>query len=279
MTALAMPYPHIAKGRFSSLDAWSDESLAQQVGVRIAFTTRQGGVSEGAYASLNLADHVGDNPAAVQENRTRLMSAFGASDFDVLVPHQVHGSTVVEVDDRTSFTFARQQARAGADALVVDMPHVAALLCFADCVPLIAVGPTGAFAVIHAGWRGVENEIAVAAVHKLAAAVARKQDVSLQDALGVINVYLGPYIHAECFETGPDVHRLFAEKFGPTCVYDASRINLGQALRIQLVRSGICEDRIADVGLCTVCENQMFFSFRAQSGNAGRHGALAFRQD
>ena len=73
------------------------------------------------------------------------------------------------------------------------------------------------------------------------------------------------------------VHRLFVEKYGEECAFDQTHINLGKALRVQFERIGISSERIADVDYCTVCNNDKFFSFRAQLGIAGRHGAFAIR--
>ena len=76
--------------------------------------------------------------------------------------------------------------------------NAAALLCYADCVPVIIVSPTGRFAVVHAGWRGVDNLISVKAVRSMAYA-----DEALlgADAASTYNVYIGPHIGPECFET------------------------------------------------------------------------------
>lgn len=77
MTTLVLPDPELTKGRFASISAYSDKALYAATGVRIAFTTREGGVSEGPYASLNLGSHVKDDIASVRENRHRVLRAFG----------------------------------------------------------------------------------------------------------------------------------------------------------------------------------------------------------
>ena len=277
-TTLVMPYPHLSKGRFMSLEAYSDEALFNQIGVRVAFTTRAGGVSTGPYASLNFGSHVEDNPEAVNQNRAILLKAFQVENYQLLVPHQVHQDTIVTVDCPKQFEAVQKQADQGADAVMVDTEGIAALLCFADCVPVIAVAPTGLFCVIHAGWRGVENEITAQAVLKMAQRLVDQTSVSLDEAINSINVYIGPYIHGECFETGPDIHRLFVDKFGSECSFDDTHLNLGKALSVQLGRIGVNSRRIADVDKCTVCNNSIFFSYRAQDGIAGRHGAFAYKK-
>ena len=159
-----LPIPQITARRFGArcLPALTDDALYERTGVRVAFTGRAGGVSEGPYSSLNLGNHVGDGPASVERNRALVLEALDAADVPLVVPSQVHGEVVVELDDASpeALDAAREAALAGADALVATVPGIAALLCFADCVPVIVVSPTGRFAVAHAGWRGVENGVA-----------------------------------------------------------------------------------------------------------------------
>ena len=157
MTTLSLPLPVLTKGRFASLDAYTDESLFEACGVRIAFTTRQGGVSAGPYASLNLGSHVDDDLSLVEKNRKIVLSSLSCGDAPLIVPKQVHGDRVLSVSDAKDVRAVADDAAQGADGIVVGASRVAALLCFADCVPVIIVSPTGRFAVVHAGWRGVEN--------------------------------------------------------------------------------------------------------------------------
>ncbi len=274
MTTLVLPLPELTKGRFASLDAYTDEKLFAATGVRIAFTTRQGGFSQGCYGSLNLGHHVDDCLETVLRNRQVVQESFGGADAPLIVPNQVHGDALVNVHDVGQAESAQHLAAEGADGVLVDVPGVAALLCFADCVPVVMVSPTGRFAVVHAGWRGVDNLISAKAANALAQADV---DCLGQDALSQLNVYIGPHIGPECFETGEDVHSRFKQKFGEACVFDGTHIDLAAALRVQLEAIGVSADRICDLGKCTVCCNEEFFSYRAQGGVCGRHGAFAYR--
>lgn len=274
-----LPIPKMTARRFGArrLPALTDDALFERTGVRIAFTGREGGVSVGPYASLNLGNHVGDDPAAVERNRALLMEALGAAGVPLVVPSQVHGETVVELADASpeALDAARDAARAGADALVAHVANVAALLCFADCVPVIAVSPTGRFAVAHAGWRGVMNGVAAKAVR----ALARADAVELgPDAAGGYNVYVGPHIHASCFETGADVRERFEARFGSACIPDERHVDLLEALTLGLEEAGVDRARVADAGACTACASDEYFSYRAAGGTCGRHGAAAFRK-
>lgn len=254
----------------------TDDALFAQVGVRIAFTGRAGGVSEPPYDTFNLGTHVGDDRAAVERNRLLLLDALEVLDAALVVPNQVHGDVLVNITSADEAEVAAKQAQAseGADGFVVSAPQVAALLCFADCVPVIIVSPTGRFAVVHAGWRGVLNGIVPAAVQRLATLDA--SELGPRAATGY-NVYLGPHIHAECFETGDDVRQRFVSYFGPQVAPDKSHVDLTRALRDDVRCIGVAHDRIVDSGVCTVCTSDRFFSYRASGGTCGRHGAFAVR--
>lgn len=279
----ALPLPTLEADTRASLHLLTDNALAHQLGVRVAFSGRAGGVSEGpdgAFASLNLGAHVNDDPACVAENRRRLLRAFDAEDDRLIVPTQVHGTYVAYVE-KGAEAFAAREAEEAADGVAVapDVDDVAVLLCFADCVPLIVVSPSGAYAVSHAGWRGAYGGIAGDTVRLLAERdVARGAFAATEEAAAAYNVYRGPYIHKECFETGEDVRTQFAERYGEACTPDARHVDLGAALDVDLKRAGIAPERIADADVCTVCDNEHYFSYRGQSGICGRHGALALRE-
>lgn len=274
-----LPLPRLDALRSGAhrLSGLGDPALADACGVHIFFTTREGGVSEGAYGALNLGSHVGDDPACVQENRRILMEALGAAGMPLVVPNQVHGDALVVIcdGDPAGIEAAQTAAAAGADGILVGVPDVAALLCFADCVPVVIVSPTGRFAVVHAGWRGVMAEAAPGALRELAALDGLEGAAG--DPAGC-NVYIGPHICPSCFQTGEDVAAGFAERFGTDCVPDARHVDLQAALAASLVRAGASPDRIASADACTRCQSERFFSYRASGGVCGRHGAIAFRK-
>lgn len=259
----------------------TDAALEAACGVRMGFTERAGGLSSGAYASLNLGRFAGEGEAAARANMGRLMEAVGCADAALLNPQQVHGSDMVLVLDAAPETVeaADAAAQAGADALVVDALDVFALLGFADCVPVVMVSPTGAFAVAHAGWRGTRARIVskvLTALAELSCAEGAFSDVA--EAAAACNIYIGPYIHSECFEVSADVHGLFCDEFGDAVCPDASHVDLGAAIRSDAEGAGADARRIADADACTVCNGDRFFSYRASGGVCGRHGAFAVRK-
>ena len=270
--------PRLTRGFFTPAEGgeplaiWTDETLFERARVRVAFPERSGGASMGPYASLNLAAHVDDDAAAVSENRQRLLSALGLSGMPLVVPKQVHGDRVLALKKASAQAVDdfRAEAGKGADALLVPVRGVAALLCFADCVPLVIVAPSGRFAVVHAGWRGVENGIAAKALHQLMLG-----EPGLAVDASCVNVYRGAYIRSECFEVDEELHDLFTSRYGDEIAPDGTHLDLGRALDADLVRAGVSPERIAEVGECTVCANDRWFSYRAAHGRpCGRHGAL-----
>ena len=258
-------------GEDGPIAVWTDEALYEKAQVRVAFTERSGGVSSGGYASLNMAAHVEDDPDDVNENRRRLLRALGMDGVPYVVPKQVHGDRVVQLRkaNAQSVEEFRDQAARGADALLLEARGVAGMMCFADCVPLVIVAPSGRFAMVHAGWRGVQNGIAVKALHKLMLG-----EPGLAVDASHVNVYRGAYIHAECFEVDAELHYSFVEQFGRAVAFDPTHIDLGRALDLELVKAGVNPDRIADVGQCTVCDNGRWFSYRGQGGVCGRHASV-----
>lgn len=282
-----LPLPRLEARALDPLHIVTDDALARETGVRVVFTGRKGGLSTGDYRGLNLAGHVGDDPSSVEENRALLMRVLAAPDVPVVVPNQVHGDNLVVIENSSTRGRVAELARVraicaeGADGIVCHAPDVAPLLCFADCVPVVVVSPSGSFAVVHAGWRGVIASIASKAVLRLVEhdrSVARLTSLPVEDIAGSYNVYIGPHIHGECFECGEDLIRRFVDQFGEACSRDPRHVDLAEALRIDLVRVGVDGSRIADAGACTMCHPDQYYSYRAEGGTCGRHGALAFRR-
>lgn len=269
---LDLPYPRLAEGRFSSCAILTDDGLYAATGVRMGFTQRTGGVSAPPFDGLNLGNHVGDNLDSVRENRRLLFSACGMQGDAVIVPKQVHGDVVVTCSDRDSVSSSIACAQKGADAVVVSCEEVGAMLCFADCVPVVIVSPRCTFAVVHAGWRGVMAHIAESAASRIC-----EMDGVEPSSL---NVYIGPHIHACHFEVGRDLARQFAEEFGSDVLADERHVSLKRALGCGLVSLGVDGRRIVDAGACTVCDGgKRYFSYRASEGHCGRHAAFAVRHD
>lgn len=268
---LRLPYPRLAESSFFSGDTEiplvTDEALFACCKTRIAFTMRKGGLSKGAYGQLNLYYGVGDESAVVDENRRMLIDAVGAGRVadSLISPKQVHGITCIEVGDIEE---TKRRAQEGADGITCAIPNVPVLLCSADCVIVVLVAPTGAFAVVHAGWRGALASIAGIGLTQLVKATGCLPSE--------INCYIGPHIEACCYEVDSGLLKDFVSEFGNECNAGDRHLDLTAAVTCSLVRAGANRKRIAKTGYCTSCDNDLFFSYRAQDGICGRHGAIAF---
>ena len=242
-------------------------------GVTLAFTERTGGVSAAPFASLNLGDACGDEPEAVAENRRRALGALGCADLlDRLVnPRQVHGDHVVVVgsSEPDALAAAVGEARAGADAVVCTCEDVPVLLCYAVCVPVMFVCP-GGFAVVHSGWRGTEKRIAAKALRVL----LERTGAAPTEALA----YVGPHIGVADYEVSPELAARFSASFGPEVVRPGNSLDLGRAVALALLEAGLGERSICDCGISTAASTNRFYSYRAEGGHCGRHGALAIRR-
>ena len=210
-TAAGLPLPKLSRGRFvhsvkslaaqDYIEAWTDEGLFDACGLRIAFTERNGGESEAPYSSLNLKiPGISDTEEETQSpdphiptNRRILTSALGCENMPLICPNQVHKDAIVQIDsaDSESINQALQAVRDGSVAVLISCDGVAALLCFADCVPLVFVAPNASFVVVHCGWRGVALHLARKAFEQLV------QQSSSNPA--DINIYIGAFIHHGCF--------------------------------------------------------------------------------
>jgi YfiH family protein len=229
-------------------------------GELIAGTTlRNGGVSGGPYASLNLAAHVGDDSGHVAQNRRRFIEAAG-SPAQPLWLNQVHGATVLR-DPRVS-----QEA---ADGVVCTEPGSVAAVLTADCLPVLFASTVEAeVAAAHAGWRGLAAGILEATVHAMKTDPAR------------IRAWLGPAISQPAFEVGQEVRERFCD-LDPACAghflsNDRRRwqADLYGLARHRLTAAGVTE--IYGGGHCTFRDKERFFSYR-RDGECGRMCSFVFR--
>ncbi len=259
--------------RFTSHGVTLLGDTARPGGVTFAFTERGGGVSQGPYASLNLGSRCGDDPAAVARNRELALAAIGAEGIaaNLVEPKQVHGSEVVVVrsSEEGELESARDQAQAGADAVVCTAAGVPVLLCFADCVPVVLCAP-GAFAVVHSGWRGTLARISAKALGVLCEeAGCEPSDVY---------AYVGPHILGADYEVSEELLATFTSEFG-TIVHAAattSNLDLSAAIACALEQAGLPAQNLVDPHVSTATNLGRFYSYRAEGGICGRHAAIAY---
>jgi YfiH family protein len=238
-----------------------------------AFSTRQGGVSRGPYATLNLGMSVGDDPTAVEENRRRFFGSFDIRPSQVVRVKQVHGDDVLTVDaalvSRQGFPNLLLDEGYAYDALVTNLPDLALVVSTADCLPILIHDPVqGAAAAVHAGWRSTARRIAARTLEAMAAACGTDP--------GDCRAAIGPGIRGCCYEVDAAVTEAMA---GALPAWEAHavatrparwRLDLAGVNRAILEAAGVHPDRIADVGLCTACRTDLFFSHRAEKPRTGR---------
>lgn len=238
-------------------------------GVDALVTTRIGGVSEGAYASLNLGLHVGDEPERVIENRRRAAAALRADLEDLVFMHQVHGNKVVVVDATMKGCGAGSEtdAIAETDALVTKDRSIVLCVLVADCAPVLVSDPiAGILGVAHAGWRGTVAGVTTALVQTMCA-----EGASLSDLIGVI----GPAISPGAYEIGTDVAQAFVDAGFEPAIHDHAghlHADVAGANALSLLYAGLRPENITLTAESS--DDAAFFSDRAQRP-CGRFGLLA----
>ncbi|MBI5230650.1 MAG: peptidoglycan editing factor PgeF [Coriobacteriales bacterium] len=262
----------LVRAERGSIVYWTDPDMRER-GILVAFPERSGGVSQPPYSSLNLASHVGDDPAAVDGNRGRLLAAFGLDDLRerLVTAEQVHGTEVVAVDNvdagRGAFASAGRQTVEGVDGLMTRTPDLPLLLLFADCVPIVLVEPDApAVAVVHSGWRG-----ALAGIPALAVA-ALSRDFGVEASR--LHAYVGAHIGGCCYQVGDEILSQFANTFVTVAPVESDRLDLGAVVTESLTGAGVLASNVSRLGTCTAEATDRFFSYRAEGGVTGRHGAF-----
>jgi YfiH family protein len=209
-------------------------------------TARPGGASAGPYESLNLGLSVGDDPAAVVENRRRLAAAIGADLGDFVFTRQVHGSgaRVVTAADAGTGALAMDESVPEGDVLVTAEEPVVLAILTADCVPVVLLDPVaGVLACVHAGWRGTVARACAAAVDVM---------TGLGAAPDRIVAGIGPAIAASRYQVGDEVAGAAREAFGPGTAQRVVRpdgtgrwlLDLPAANRLVLTESGVAAENI-----------------------------------
>ena len=225
-------------------------------------TLRSGGVSQGAWESLNLGIHVGDDPKAVAENRARLRGGFRL-DAEPAWLRQVHGTAVA----RAPLTEAEPEA----DACWTSAGSTACAVLTADCLPVLLTTRDGSrLAAAHAGWRGLVGGVLEAVIEAMGA--------SPDDLLA----WLGPAISQPAFEVGDEVRAAFVALDTDAAAYfEANPRGRWQADLYGLARRRLALAGVSDVhggGRCTSRETEAFFSYR-RDGVTGRMASLIYRSD
>jgi YfiH family protein len=232
-------------------------------GLLHGFMGRRGGNSVGPYAGLNVSYRVGDDNQVVSQNVCDVKHLVGIHDGKIVTMKQVHGDQIVEVKDKAL------KETGEADGMVTAGTGIHLGVLTADCVPILIVAPKHKIvAAVHAGWRGTLMGIAGKMVRQF------------NDSFGVradeVEAALGPSIGACCYEVKDDVTRPLREKWGRTADANIqtrdgkSFLDLRSLNRAILESAGVPSKQIFQIGPCTSCASDEFFSYRRERKETGR---------
>lgn len=249
-------------------------ALLDAHGVRHAFSTRRGGVSQGAQASLNL-DHKNDSAANVRQNHLRLAQAVGYPPEAAVSTHQIHSAIIRIAQPSDAGLHLDGPTPYECDALITNQPGRPLIAYAADCIPILLCAPGAAVAAVHAGWRGTQADIAAKTVRRLQAT----WQIEPQNCLAAIGPGIGPC----CFSTHADVPDAMRQAFGEEVqrfilpdpsvpgkfLVDLKAIN---AWRLQ--QAGLQAENIAISPECTCCLPDKYWSHRFTKGNRGGQAAV-----
>jgi YfiH family protein len=243
------------------------ENLSAFREIRHFSTTREGGVSSGSYASLNLGGSSGDQQAAVSENRSILCSSLHLDSSHLIFPKQTHTVNVKSITEEfLSFPAdLKKNYLAETDALITNVKGLAIMVKTADCVPILLFDSKKLIiAAVHAGWRGTTGGIVSKTVEKM------KEDFNCNPE--DIFAGIGPSISPEVYEVGPDVWEQFSPEFYQLIdkKEDKRLLNLWKANMGQLIESGIPRKNIELAEICTLSNPSLFFSARRDGAKTGR---------
>jgi len=246
--------------------------------VHALMTTREGGVSQAPWASLNLGDHVGDAPESVLANRALVDETIGAT---AVYLRQVHGVKGVAVHSKTP-------PNTEADVAWTNQVGVACTMMVADCLPILVCHPEYKWVgAVHAGWRGLSGHQGIGVVETLASAI-RAEGISPRDCLA----WLGPCIGPTAFEVGPEVKAAFEGSL--THPRSSSNFEATHLDKYLADLAGLARDRLNLAGFkklygndssqawCTYTQTAKYHSHRRDSvalGSAGRMAACIWIKD
>ena len=243
---------------------------APNMNISHAFTTRLGGVSEGIFASLNIAMHRGDLEENVERNYEILADALGFDLESLVLTRQTH-SDIVRVVTKNDARGIDHRNYPECDALITNDAGCALVVFTADCTPILLFDQvTGAVGAVHAGWRGTAADIAGKTVRAMVAEFGCRPEN--------IRAAIGPNIGYCCFETDRDVPEAIIQTFGNEAEQfirkegEKYRVDLKAVNALALRRAGVENIEISEE--CTMCRPDRFWSHRITGAARGSQGAL-----
>ena len=241
------------------------------------FSTRNGGVSDGIFSTLNLGMNRGDDPEKVKENYRRFLHSCGIDCEEFVCGEQVLGNNVMialKEHARKSYGYTELYT---ADGYVTNAPGLPLVIFIADCIPLLlADEKAGVVAAVHSGWRGTVQDIEKNAVEKM---------LTLEADIRNIKACIGPAIGRCCFEVGEEVIEAVKEllKEDPENLYNKKdngkyMLDLKGVLKQSLINTGLSEENIEIIEDCTMCMPDKYWSHRYTNGVRGSQAAAIMIQ-
>ena len=241
--------------------------------VQHLFTTRTGGVSSGIYATMNLSFSRGDEPLNVMENYRRIGEVLGTDPEHMVASRQTHTTNIHLVTEKDCGNgIGRTSSYEDIDGLATDVPGIALVTYYADCVPLYFVDPVHrAIGLAHSGWRGT--------VAGMGACMVQFMQEHFHSRPEDLVTAIGPSICADCYEIGEEVAEQFRGHFPEEVLQKGKapgkyQLDLWQANRSILLNAGVLPEHIAVTDVCTCHNPEYLFSHRASHGQRGNLAAF-----
>lgn len=222
-------------------------------------STRNGGVSEGVFSSLNLGKNSGDIKERIEENTLRLCAAARINHGCMVTSEQVHGTAILSAEKPGHYQ--------GYDALITDKPNLFLCIFTADCFPVLIYDPQhSAAAAVHAGWKGSAGGIVTKTIEAMQSRFNSQPTKCL--------AYIGTGIAPDAYQVGREVALHFPSDTYQRCAFlleeEKYQLDLGMVNYRQLLASGIPPSNIERSPFCSVRNHNMFFSYRRDQGKTGR---------
>jgi polyphenol oxidase len=239
---------------------YSSDLIASNLGARHFFSTRVGGFSQGYYSNLNLGIYTDDERSLVERNFKAVSQSAKMTINKLVYLSQVHGNAFYVVDDNNYNQIVGKEG----DALITRTKGITIGIFTADCVPIILIDKDkDVISVVHAGWKGTQLLI----VSRVLEYMINTMECNPRS----IYASLGPSIGMCCFEVKKDVADLFNCKIQRENKW---YVDLWQENINQITKYGILTENIDGGNLCTMCNSELFFSYRRDNGKTGRLGTF-----
>ena len=245
--------------------------------IKHAFSTKEGGVSEGIFSTMNLSFTRGDDIDKVKENYRRFFDAVGFALNNMVMSDQIHETDIMKIDEK-KIKEIKEESKGiedrvckNIDGLITNLPNVPLVTFYADCVPLYFVDTVNkAIGLSHSGWRGTVKGMGIKTVE----AMVREYGSNPENIVAVV----GPSICQDCYEVSKEVvdefHKEYYDKFDVSSIYyekenGKMQLNLWEANRQILLLAGLKSENIVISNVCTSCHSDLLFSHRKTNGKRG----------